>query len=107
VKTFHVPIRSSLIAPGRWRWLPVPSEAWFISGFLTIFFYRVGCQPHAQPPTWSTRPLYSYPLEAEWPSYTPRHQVPILVAAYDTHGPRWGYSYFAATTRELRTSRFH
>jgi hypothetical protein len=33
---------SSLIALGRPRCIPVPSEAWVISGFLTITFYRVG-----------------------------------------------------------------
>jgi hypothetical protein len=58
------------------------------------------CQPHAQPPTWRTRPLYLYPPEAGWPSYTPGHWVPISIASYDTHGLRWGYSYFLATTRE-------
>jgi hypothetical protein len=28
-----------------------------------------------------------------WPSYTPRHWVPILFAFYDTHELRWDYSY--------------
>jgi hypothetical protein len=32
------------------------------------------------------------PPETGWPSYIPRHWVPILVASYDTHGVRWGYS---------------
>jgi hypothetical protein len=35
---------------------------------------------------------YLCPPEAAWPSYTPRQWVPILVAFYDTHGVRWGYS---------------
>jgi hypothetical protein len=57
--------------------------------------------PHVQPPTWRTRPLYLYPPEAGLPSYTSRHQVPILVASYDTHGLRWGYTHFPANTREV------
>jgi hypothetical protein len=42
------------------------------------------CQPDAQPPTWRTRPPYLWPPEIGWPSYSPRHWVPILVAFYDT-----------------------
>jgi hypothetical protein len=42
VKTFHISIRSYLIAPGRRRLIPIPSEAWVISGFLTIIFLQVG-----------------------------------------------------------------
>jgi hypothetical protein len=52
-----------------------------------------GRQPHAQPPTWRTRSPYLYPLETGWPSYTPRHRVPILVAFYDMHGLQWDYSF--------------
>jgi hypothetical protein len=55
-------------------------------------FPGMGCQPNAQPPTWSTRSSYLYPLETGWPSYTPRHLVPILVAFYDMHGLQWVYS---------------
>jgi hypothetical protein len=44
-------------------------------------------------PTWKTRPLYLYPPEAGW--------LPILVASYDTHGLRWGYSYSPVNTRGL------
>jgi hypothetical protein len=47
-----------------------------------------GRQPHTQPPNWRTGSPYLYPLETEWPSYTPRHRVPILVAFYDMHGLR-------------------
>jgi hypothetical protein len=43
-------------------------------------------------------PLYLYPPEAGWPSYTPKHWVPILVASYDTHGLWWDYSYSPVTT---------
>ena len=35
---------------------------------------------------------YLCPPEAACSSYTPRHWVPNLVASYDTHGVRWGYS---------------
>ena len=33
-----------------------------------------------------------------WPSYTPRHWVPILVTFYDMHGLDWDYSLILATT---------
>jgi hypothetical protein len=52
-----------------------------------------------QPPTWRTRSPYLHPLETGWPSYTPRHRVPILVASYETHGLRWDYSYSPVTIR--------
>jgi len=55
-------------------------------------FLGWGCQPHFQPPTWRTRSPYLYPLEAGWPSYTPRQRVPILVAFYDMHGLQLDYS---------------
>jgi hypothetical protein len=54
-----------------------------------------------QPPTWRTRSPYLYLLETGWPSYTPRHRVPILFASYDTHGLRWDYSYSPVSTRGL------
>jgi hypothetical protein len=57
------------------------------------------CRPHAQPPTWRTRPPHLWPPETGWPSYTPRHWVPILVAFYDTHELRWDCSYRPVTTR--------
>jgi hypothetical protein len=60
------------------------------------------CQPHAQHPTWRTRPLYYlYPPEPGWPSYTSKHQVPILVASYNTHGLQWDYSYSPVTTQGM------
>jgi hypothetical protein len=64
------------------------------------------CQPHAQPPTLRTRPPYLWPPETGWPSYTPRHWVPILVAFYDTHELRWEcyYRIFSNTPRH-RISR--
>jgi hypothetical protein len=62
-------------------------------GFWTIvFFTRRGYWPCAQPPTWRIRPPYLYPPETGWPSYTPRHWVPILVASYD-------YSYSPVATQ--------
>ena len=35
-----------------------------------------------------------------WPSYTPRHWVPILVAFYDMHGLQWDYSLIPVTSRD-------
>jgi hypothetical protein len=52
-----------------------------------------GRQSQAQPTTWRTRSPCLYPLETGWPSYTPRHRVPILVAFYDMHGLQWDYSF--------------
>jgi hypothetical protein len=61
-----------------------------------------GCEYHAQPPTWRARPPYLWPPETGWPSYTPRHWVPILVVFYDTHELRWDCSYPPVTTRIYR-----
>jgi hypothetical protein len=49
--------------------------------------------PVLQPPTWRTGSPYLYPLETGWPSCTPRHRVPILVAFYDMHELQWDYSF--------------
>jgi hypothetical protein len=66
------------------------------------FFYRDRvASPMLQPPTWRTRSPYLYPLETGWPSYTPRHWVPILVAFYDMHGLQWDYSFPRSPHGEL------
>jgi hypothetical protein len=44
-------------------------------------------------------PIFISPREPGWPSYTPRNWMLILVAFYDTHELRWGYSLLPATTR--------
>jgi hypothetical protein len=64
-------------------------------GFCIVYiFYRDRvASPVLQPPTWRTRSPYLYPLDIGWPSYTPRHRVPILVAFYDMHGLQWDKSY--------------
>jgi hypothetical protein len=60
-------------------WPPPQNPATFLGGFSTILFLQGRVvSPHAQPPSWRTRPLYLYPPEAGW--------LPILVASYDTHG---------------------
>jgi hypothetical protein len=64
-----------------------------------------GCQPHAKPSTRRTRPPYLWPPETGWPSHTPRHWVPILVAFYDTHELRWDYSYSPVTTRRISSTQ--
>jgi hypothetical protein len=50
-------------------------------------------EPIREIPTWRTRSPYLYPLETGWPSYTPRHRVPILVAFYDMHWLQWDCSF--------------
>jgi hypothetical protein len=71
-------------------------------GFVTITFLQ-GCivspAPKPQPGGPGLR-IYD-PLETGWPSCTPRHWVPILVAFYDMHGLQWDCSLIPATTREL------
>jgi hypothetical protein len=62
-------------------------------------FMGWGCQPHAQPPTRGMRPLYLWPEETGWPSYTPRHWVPIFVTSYDMPELCWDYPYPPVATR--------
>jgi hypothetical protein len=59
-----------------------------------------GPAPNPLPPTWRTRSPYLWPPETGWPSCTPRHWVPILVAFYGMHGLQWDYSLIPATTRK-------
>ena len=59
--------------------------------FLTRVFYRVGCQPHSQPPTWRTRSHIYVPWDGVVQLY-PRHWVPITVASYDPYGLWWDNS---------------
>jgi hypothetical protein len=61
-----------------------------------------GRQPHAQPLTWRTRSPYLYPLETAWPSYTPSHWIPILVAFYDMHGLQWAYFFPRSPHGDIR-----
>jgi len=57
-----------------------------------------------QPPTWRTRSPYLYSLESGWPSYTPRHRVPILIAWYfDIRDKRVS----SVLTRSFRTLKLH
>jgi hypothetical protein len=44
---------------------------------------------------------YLYPLENGWPSYTPRHRVPILIASYDMHGLQWDYFFPRSSHRYI------
>jgi hypothetical protein len=64
------------------------------------FFTGWGSQPHAQPPTWRTGPIFITPGTG-WPSYAPRHWVPILVAFKDMHRLQWDYSLILATTWDV------
>jgi hypothetical protein len=49
-------------------------------------FTVTGCQPVAQPPNLEGQSTEFITPGAGWPSYTPRHWVPILVAFYDLYG---------------------
>jgi hypothetical protein len=72
----------------------------YISGFLTGSFLRGGVfNPTPNPQPGGTGPIFITPGTG-WPSYTPRHCVPILVAFYDKHGLQWDYSLIPVTTRD-------
>ena len=70
-----------------------------ISGFLTgSFFLRGGIvNPTPNPQPGGPGPIFITP-GTEWPSYTARHWVPILVTFYDQHGLQWDYSLLPVTT---------
>jgi hypothetical protein len=71
---------------------PSTKSSWISWRLLNNFlFYRVGLLAPRPTPSRRTRPLYLYPTEAGW--------LPILVASYDMHRLRWGYSYSPVTTR--------
>jgi hypothetical protein len=57
-----------------------------------------GCRPVAQPPTWRASPPYLQPPREGWPSYTPRHRAPILVAFYNLHRLQWDFLFPAHHT---------
>jgi hypothetical protein len=92
----NFPARVAVLAnhpPTRSR-LPTCSQSGFISfGIHNSVFY--GARSLATRPTrrGCASEFRLYPPEAGWPSYTPRHRVPILVVSYDTHGLRWGCSF--------------
>jgi hypothetical protein len=44
---------------------------------------------------------------AGWPSYTPRHWVPNLVAFYDLHGHQWDYSFPLSPHGEIVNNTIH
>jgi hypothetical protein len=70
-------------------------------------FYRVGLSTPRPTPNLGVPacdvPPYLWPQERGWPSYTPRHWLPILVAFYDMHGLQWDYSLIPVTTRRMYT----
>jgi hypothetical protein len=86
----------------------VKSAGYFFFEFnYNKLFKSWGCLPHAQHLTWRTSLPYLWPPETGWPSYTPRHWVPILVAFYDTLELRWDYSYLPVTSRRLHSGHFN
>jgi hypothetical protein len=58
------------------------------------YFYRMEMSTQRQTPNLEDS-------RRRWPSYTPRHWVPTLVAFYDTHELRWDYCYPPVTTRRV------
>ena len=85
--------------------LPIPkattAQSEYIHRALDCLFRQVRSGDHHlhHPCRWRLHlnpgkgPPYLYPLEAGWPSYTPRHWVLIFIAFYDSHELRWDYSF--------------
>jgi len=68
-------------------------------GVLTVsFFYGDRLSACPPTPTLEDHSTLFITLGAAWPSYTPRHGVPILIAFYDLHGPQWDF-FSPVTTR--------
>ena len=55
--------------------------------------------PTSNPQPGGPGPIFITPGTG-WPSYAPRHRVPILVASYDMHGLQWNYYFIPITTRD-------
>jgi hypothetical protein len=68
--------------------------------FLTVTFYGAGLLVQNPTPNLEDQVSVFMTPGTGWPSYTPRHWVPILVAFYDMNGLQWEYSLIPATTRE-------
>ena len=71
-----------------------------ISGFLTDSFLWDGVinlMPNTQ--SGGLGSIFITPGTG-WPSYTPKHWVPILVAFYDMQGLQWDYTLIPITTRD-------
>jgi hypothetical protein len=71
-------------------------------GFLNNNIFGGGAGLLVQRPTPNLEDKVSVFMTPEtgWPSYTPKHWVPILVAFYGMHGLEWDYSLIPATTRD-------
>ena len=59
-------------------------------GFQTAFFYGGRLSASCPTPNLEGQSIL-ITLGAGWLGYTPRHQLPILVAFYNLHGPQWDY----------------
>jgi hypothetical protein len=60
-----------------------------------------GCQPVAQTPNLDGQSTVFITPGAGWPSYIPRHRIPILVAFHDLYGLQRDYSFPQPPHREL------
>jgi hypothetical protein len=77
-------------------------------GFVTITFLQgwiVTPEPNPQPGGSGLR-IYD-PPGTGWPSYTPRHWVPILVAFYDMHGLHTVGLFFNLDHHTVHTMHMH
>ena len=76
---FHI-LRSRFLCNG------LPVFAFLEYWKTTTQHYMTGCQPVAQTPDLEGESTIFITLGERWPSYTPRHREPILVAFYNLHG---------------------
>jgi hypothetical protein len=87
-----------------WLYSPNRALAFPFWDFVTITFLRGWIvSPEPNPQLEDQASAFMTP-ETGWPSYTPWHWVPILVAFYDMHGLQWDYSLIPATKRTMTTT---
>jgi hypothetical protein len=84
-----------------WLYSPSRALAYPVWGFLQKPFNWAGLLVQRPTPNMEDWVSVFMTPETEWPSYTPRHWVPILVSVYDMHGLQWDYTLIPATTSEI------
>jgi hypothetical protein len=73
---------------------------WLYSPNRALASYRAGLLIQRPTPNLEDQVSVLMTPETGWPSYIPRHWVPILVAFCDMQGLQWDYSLIPATTRD-------
>jgi hypothetical protein len=73
------------------RFCQIASGFHFVGFLDNVFFFLTewGSQLYVQTPTWSSKSQYLCPPVTAWPSYTPRHWVPVFFCLLQLSGLRW------------------